>query len=141
MLSINPSELILTIFNFFLLFFLMRLFLFTPIIKHMDARCAGIEQRLEHERQLLASAEERARQAELRRIQSMEQAKQILDQARAAVDTGCRELSVKLRQKSIDGIKLAEERARQGYSEECRLVELNKGRLAYLLAQSLMQRV
>ena len=38
MLSINLSELIWTVVNFFLLYFLLKRFLYDPILRHMDAR-------------------------------------------------------------------------------------------------------
>ena len=43
MLSINFSELIWTIINFFLLFFLLKRFLFDPVGRHLDERQAKIE--------------------------------------------------------------------------------------------------
>ena len=43
MLSINISELIWTIINFFLLFFLLKRFLYDPIIRFTDARRARID--------------------------------------------------------------------------------------------------
>ena len=51
MLSINISELIWTVINFFLLFFLLRHFLYKPICEHMDARQARIDAGLEKERE------------------------------------------------------------------------------------------
>lgn len=42
MLSLNPSEVIWTIINFFLLMFLLKHFLFTPIVRFMDDRDARI---------------------------------------------------------------------------------------------------
>ena len=38
MLSINISEVILTVLNFFLLYFLLKRFLYTPLIRFMDER-------------------------------------------------------------------------------------------------------
>ena len=50
MLSINISELIWTIINFFLLYFLLKRFLYKPICEHMDARQARIDAGLAKER-------------------------------------------------------------------------------------------
>ena len=55
MLSINISELIWTIVNFFLLLFLLKRFLYQPICEHMDARQARIDAGLEQERQAKAA--------------------------------------------------------------------------------------
>ena len=57
MLSINISELIWTIVNFFLLFFLLKRFLYQPICEHMDARQARIDAGLEQERQAKAAVQ------------------------------------------------------------------------------------
>ncbi|MCQ2557878.1 MAG: hypothetical protein MJ135_02050 [Oscillospiraceae bacterium] len=42
MLSINPSEVIWTIVNFFLLFFLLNRFLYRPLLRFMDERAARL---------------------------------------------------------------------------------------------------
>ena len=68
MLSINISELIWTVINFFLLLFLLRRFLFKPICAHMDARQARIDAGLEKEREAKAAlqkADERLAEEEL----------------------------------------------------------------------------
>ena len=60
MLSINISELIWTIIDFFILFFLLRRFLFRPITQLMDKRKAELDSALESERSVndaLAEAE------------------------------------------------------------------------------------
>ena len=56
MLSINLSELVLTIISFFLLLFLLNKFLYTPVLKFMRERQARIDAGLEKER--AANAEE-----------------------------------------------------------------------------------
>ena len=50
MLSINFSELIWTIINFFLLYFLLKRFLYDPITRFMDARRERLDEALEKER-------------------------------------------------------------------------------------------
>ena len=49
MLTINPSEVIWTVINFFLLLFLLRRFLFRPILAVLDARKAKIDGQLAEE--------------------------------------------------------------------------------------------
>ena len=66
MLSINISELIWGIVNFLLLYFLLKRFLYTPLIGFMDKRSQRINEGLEAERQALeakAQAEEHVRTA------------------------------------------------------------------------------
>ena len=58
MLSINVSELIWTIVNFFLLYFLLKRFLFTPLGRFLDARQARLDEALKQEAEARAAAEE-----------------------------------------------------------------------------------
>ena len=50
MLSINISETIWTVINFFLLYFLLKHFLYTPVLRFMEKRQAGIDAKLNVER-------------------------------------------------------------------------------------------
>ena len=58
MLSINISELVLTIISFFLLLFLLNKFLYQPVLKFMKERQARIDAGLEKERGALAEIAE-----------------------------------------------------------------------------------
>ena len=60
MLSINISELIWTIVNFFLLYFLLKHFLYDPLVSFMDERKSRIDRGQEIEKEVLeaVSAEE-----------------------------------------------------------------------------------
>ena len=57
MLSINISELIWTIINFFLLYFLLKRFLFTPVCRLLDERQAKIDAGLNAEKEAQAQVE------------------------------------------------------------------------------------
>lgn len=63
MLSINFSELVLTIISFFLLLFLLNKFLYTPVLKFMRERQARVDASLEKER--LAQEEASALEAQI----------------------------------------------------------------------------
>ena len=84
MLSINISELVLTAISFFLLFFLLKRFLYDPLIRFMDERNARIEEGLDAEKQALAAVQANEMLLEARRKESMDQAKTIVEQARNA---------------------------------------------------------
>ena len=84
MLSINISELIWTIINFFLLLFLLKHFLFDPISRFMDDRQTRIDAGTEAERQAKAELEENARQLEERKTETRREARELLDKAAAA---------------------------------------------------------
>ena len=81
MLSINISELIWTVINFFLLLFLLKRFLFDPICSFMDQRQARIDAGFEAERR--AGEELRANEERLdaEKAESRLEAGRILNQA------------------------------------------------------------
>ena len=58
MLSINVSELIWTIVNFFLLYFLLKHFLYTPVVRFLDARQARLDEAEKKEADARAVTEE-----------------------------------------------------------------------------------
>ncbi|MBR0161630.1 MAG: ATP synthase F0 subunit B [Oscillospiraceae bacterium] len=83
MLSINPSELIWTVINFFLLYFLLKRFLFTPILRVMDERQAAMDEKHAAEQAALDRVRENdARLAEAK-AETREEAKRILADADA----------------------------------------------------------
>ena len=57
MLSINVSELIWTIVNFFLLYFLLKHFLYTPVVRFLDARQARLDEAQKQEADAHAAVE------------------------------------------------------------------------------------
>ncbi len=123
MLSINPSELIWTVINFFLLYFLLKRFLFTPILRIMDERQAIMNEKHDAERaamnqvrendallaeakantrdeakQLLSEADDEAKRAHLDSIAAeKEKAKQELKDAEAALEDRKAESAAKLK--------------------------------------------
>ena len=58
MISINISELIWTVINFFLLLFLLNRFLYKPVISFMEQRQARIDAKLREEEEAKARIEE-----------------------------------------------------------------------------------
>ena len=83
MISINISELIWTVINFFLLLFLLKHFLYTPILRFMEERQARIDAGTEAERQAQAAREENARQLAEQKADARREAREILDKAAA----------------------------------------------------------
>ena len=102
MLTINPSELIWTIIGFLTLYFLLKHFLFTPIIRVMDARSARIDDGLEEEKQAKAALDEDAQQLEQLRQEQLEAARlQLLEEQQRA------------EQQCADALKQAREAAKR----------------------------
>ena len=97
MLSINFSELIWTIINFFLLFFLLKRFLFDPVCRFMDERQARVDAGLEAERQAQEDLKENDRELAEQRAEAQRQAKELLDAAAAQDAKRASEAFVKAR--------------------------------------------
>ena len=122
MLSINISELVLTAISFFLLFFLLKRFLYDPLLRFMDERNARIEEGLDAEKQALAAVQANEMLLEAKRKESMDQAKHIVEQARSA-DEQRRETALQQAWQS------AEESRSRAREELCRLQESESGKL------------
>ena len=78
MLSINISELIWTIINFFLLYFLLKRFLYDPISRFMDARRERLDEALEKEREAQARVAENDEQIEQEKELRRAEAKKLI---------------------------------------------------------------
>ena len=122
MLSINISELVLTAISFFLLFFLLKRFLYDPLIRFMDERNARIEEGLDAEKQALAAVQANEMLLEAKRKESMDQAKHIAEQARSA-DEQRREAA--LHQARL----IAGESLSRTKEDVCKLLEQESGKL------------
>ena len=82
MISINISELFWTVINFFLLLFLLRHFLFNPVIHMMEGRQAHIDEKLAEEQNARTQAEENERRLTEEKTASRAEAKQLLEQTK-----------------------------------------------------------
>ena len=85
-MSINVSELIWTIVNFFLLYFLLKHFLYTPVLRFLDARQARLDEALKEEAEARAAAEEVDRGIEEQKQLRRAEAAEILAEARREDD-------------------------------------------------------
>lgn len=138
MLSINLSELVWTIINFFLLLFLLKRFLFDPVSRFMDEREARIHEGREAERRAQEKLEENARQQSERKAEFREQAAAILneaaqDDARRTADayTAAREKAAELQQ-------TGEAELRDRHTREAEALKAREPELAALLASHLL---
>ena len=82
MLSINISELIWGIINFFLLYFLLKRFLYTPLISFMDKRKQRIEEGYEDEKRALEEKEQINEQIRAAQEQSRNDVQQAQEESR-----------------------------------------------------------
>ena len=138
MLSINISELVLTAISFFLLFFLLKHFLYDPLIRFMDERNARIEEGLDAEKQALAAVQANEMLLEARRKESMDQAKHIVEQARNA-DEQRREAALQqARQSAEESRSRAREEVCRFQAGEAGKLKADEDELAALLADRLL---
>ncbi len=86
MLSINVWDLLWTITDFFLLYFLLKTLLYKPLISFMDARQAGIDLLLGEERKAQDAIMANTALLEEEKAKCHKQSREILDDARAAND-------------------------------------------------------
>lgn len=84
MLSINISELIWTIINFFLLYFLLKHFLYDPVVRFMDARRARLDDALEKEREARLCVDETDERIEKEKELRRAEAKKLIAEAHRA---------------------------------------------------------
>ena len=139
MLSINISELIWTIINFFLLYFLLKRFLYKPICEHMDARQARIDAGLAKEREAReALAAEDARLEEEKQT-ARDQARVLLqqteEQAAAEREENLRQARLQAKEDRQQALEQLQSQSRQ---EDALLAEAEPA-LAELLAKRLLR--
>ena len=83
MLTINISELLLTVLSFFILMFLLNKLLFKPVISFREQRQKGIDDCFEQERQAKEKLAETQKDLDCRRSESLKQAESIMAAARS----------------------------------------------------------
>jgi len=84
MLSISPAEVIITIVNFFLLYFVLKHFLYDPILRFTEDRKARIAAGLEEDARVKQALADSSAAAEAKRCRADAEAKRILSAAHSA---------------------------------------------------------
>lgn len=123
MLSINISELIWTVINFFLLFFLLRHFLYKPLCAHMDARQARIDAGLAEEK-----AAKDALAAEDARLEQEKQAAR--EQARLLLQ----QTETRTEEERTESLRLAKQNARETEQQQKEQMQAQQRQEEKLLA-------
>ena len=137
MISINISELIWTVINFFLLYFLLKRFLYTPVIRFMKERQSGIDAKLGSEREAREQVAENEKRLEAEKAKSRGEAKQLLDQTTAAMKEKHTAYVAQARSEAVQNRKSAE----QALQERCRQTEETLHSAAPELASQLAERL
>lgn len=138
MLSINFSELVLTIISFFLLLFLLNKFLYTPVLKFMRERQARVDASLEKER--LAQEEASALEAQINAdlAAKRDEAKADLAKQRAQDGKESDEYAKRLREESAQERRDAKARVEKEAEDVSAALDTQKTELARTLADRLL---
>lgn len=140
MLSINLSELVLTIISFFLLLFLLNKFLYTPVLKFMRERQARIDAGLEKERAANAEAAENEKRVEDAKTQRREEAKAILAKQRTDDGRAHEECAKQLLKDSAKERQEARVRVEAMAKDAKAKLDTEKDELANALAERLISK-
>lgn len=140
MLSINLSELVLTIISFFLLLFLLNKFLYTPVLKFMRKRQARIDAGLEKERAANAEAAENEKRIEDAKTQRREEAKAILAKQRTDDGRAHEECAKQLLKDSAKERQEARVRVEAMAKDAKAKLDTEKDELANALAERLISK-
>ena len=138
MLTINWSELILTVINFFLLLFLLKRFLYTPLIAFMDARNERIDSALKQESGARAAVREEEARREASRRESQEEARRRVRDGHTEDELRRARLIALAQNRNLCDRKAAKAAECQRNQEEKRSLEEAEERLARLLAEGLL---
>lgn len=137
MLSINFSELIWTIINFFLLYFLLKRFLYKPICEHMDARQARIDEGLSKEREAKAALHAADLRLEEEQLAAREEARALLQRTEAETARESEETIRAARREAREN----EGRSREQMQEQIRQEHARLAEAEPALADSLARRL
>lgn len=138
MLSINISELIWTIINFFLLYFLLKRFLYGPILRHMDARRERLDKALEAEKAAEERIEETEEQIEREKSARRDEADELIAaEERAAAARSAEALSA-ARTGAESALADGQSRLEESSARERAALQEETDALAELLAQNIL---
>lgn len=139
MLSINISELIWGIINFFLLYFLLKRFLYKPLISFMDKRRERIEAGYEDEKHALEEKKQVEEQIRAAQEQSRSDARQLLGSTGEENSRLLRQSIQQAQEESENELRFFDEGADEFRRQKQEGLSACKAELAQLLAEKLLQ--
>lgn len=137
-MSINPSELIWTVINFFLLLFLLKHFLYTSVLRFMEDRQARMDAKLNEEKQAQAKVEENDARLLSEKAKSREEAKRILAQSGDELEKRHAEAMSQARAASSQVLKDGEAALSEQREKTAEALRTATPELAELLAKRLL---
>lgn len=138
MLSINLSELIWTVVNFFLLYFLLKRFLYDPILRHMDARDKRLAEAEAQENAARAEAEAARAAVEESKAGRRAEAKELLAAAAEEDDAQSAAALAAARAAADETLRRAGEHAEAERTQDRSALAAEEKALAAALARQLL---
>ena len=132
------SELIWTVINFFLLLFLLKRFLFNPVIRFMDARDARIDAKVAEEHKAEAKFAENNERLQAEKAKSREEAKGILAKSGEEREQRHAAAVAEARAASAQALKDGENALAQKRGKTAETLQAATPELAELLAERLL---
>lgn len=139
MISINVSELIWTVINFFLLLFLLKRFLYDPITKFVEERQKRIDAGLEAERLAKEDLEQNKAQLAELKAESRREAGALVTQAEQEAEERSAAVRKQAKQDAAAVKKAGKERLLQEREREEAELAAREPELAALLAEQLLR--
>lgn len=139
MLSINLSELLLTVLSFFVLMFLLNKLLFKPVIRFREQRQSRMDESYRQEKlakEQQAQAQEEARQ---QRLAGLKQAQEIAEQTQAQAGAEWQTAEKQIEQEAQAAMAQAAEDTETLCAAGSRSLEQHRHELARTLADRLSQ--
>lgn len=138
MISINISELIWTVINFFLLLFLLNRFLYKPVISFMEQRQARIDAKLREEEEAKARIEENDARILEEKARSREEAKKLLALNAEEIEKHNAEVLQEAKKASVQNRKDSEAALSQRQEKTAQQLHEAAPELAAMLAEKLL---
>ena len=138
MISINISELIWTVINFFLLLFLLNRFLYKPVISFMEQRQAQIDAKLREEEEAKVRIEENDARILDEKARSREEAKKLLALNAEEIEKHNAEVRQEAKKASVQNRKDSEAALSQRQEKTAQQLHEAAPELAAMLAEKLL---
>ena len=139
MLTINPSEVIWTVLGFLALYFLLKRFLYGPLVRFMDERAARVQEGLDERRRMDETLEANARRLEGERERQRQEAKGLLDKQRQDDEARRAERVKQARQEAADTEAAARQSAEELRRRTAEELEQRREALGVSLAEHLLR--
>lgn len=139
MLSINLSELLLTILSFFVLLFLLDRLLFRPVIRFREERQGHVDESFRREEQAKEQQSQAREEVNQQCLASSQQARDMAAQAKARAEEERLAAEQEMEREAQTAMSLAEEETEALRAAGCRSLEQRRHELAKTLADRLSQ--